>query len=83
MLTVTCVLSGLDFEAAGGSVVRYCLSDNLLREPLSRCKHDMGALLCFKRINTRKSAGSSARPAPANDQARRVMKVLLPAGAAR
>ena len=47
MLTVTCVLSGLDFEAAGGSVVRYCLSDNLLREPLSRCKHDMGALLCL------------------------------------
>ena len=24
------VLSGLDFEAAGGSVVRYCLSSYLL-----------------------------------------------------
>ena len=37
MLTVTCsiqsvvVLSGLDFEATGGSVVCYCLSNCLLR----------------------------------------------------
>ena len=46
MLTVTwchsecCVLSGLDFEAAAGSVVcYYCFA---LRA-LSHCKHDMGA----------------------------------------
>ena len=47
MLTVTwcrsecCVPSGLDFEAAGGSVVcYYCF---VLRAS-SHCKHDMGAL---------------------------------------
>ena len=44
MLTVTwccsehCAPSGLDFKAAGGSVVRCCLSAS------SHCKHDMGTL---------------------------------------
>ena len=36
-----CVPSGLDFEAAAGSVVPYCLC----LKALSRWKHDMGALL--------------------------------------
>ena len=51
MLTVTrchsecCVQSSLDFEDAGGSVVRYCLSNYLLR---GHVKHDMGALTWLK-----------------------------------
>ena len=49
------VPSGLDFEAAGGSVVCYCLSNYLLRGHRSRCKHDMGAL-SVKCGNIRKSA---------------------------
>ena len=36
------MLSGLEFEAAGGSAVRYCLSNSL--RVSSRCKQDMGAL---------------------------------------
>ena len=41
-----CVSSGLDLEAAGGSVARYCFSNYVFasRES-SRCKHDMGLLL--------------------------------------
>ena len=51
MLTVTwchsecCVPSGLDFQAAGGSIVRYCLSNYLLRgHPDAVNMHDMGTL---------------------------------------
>ena len=49
MLTVTsyssdcCVLSGLDFEAASDSVVRYFVS-NFASRASSRCKHDVGTL---------------------------------------
>ena len=37
--------SGLDFEATGDSVVRYCLSTYISAlRALSHCKHGMGAL---------------------------------------
>ena len=38
------MLSGIDFEAAGSSVVHYCLSNYLLRGHQVAVKHDMGAL---------------------------------------
>ena len=50
MLTVTschsecCVPSGLDFEAAGDSVVRYFCVQLFALRASSRCKHDVGAL---------------------------------------
>ena len=40
-LIVLCVPSGLEFEAAGGSIVGYCLSNNLFAaRALSPGKHE-------------------------------------------
>ena len=39
-----CVQSGLDFEATGGSIVRYCLSNPFASRASTHCKHDMGTL---------------------------------------
>ena len=36
--------SGLNFKAAGGSFVSYCLPKLFALRASSRCKHDMGTL---------------------------------------
>ena len=50
MLTVTwcrsecCVLSGLDFEATGGSICTLLFVQLFASMAMSHCKHDIGAL---------------------------------------
>ena len=40
-LSAHCVPSGLEFEAAGGSIIGYCLSNNLfVSRALSPSKHE-------------------------------------------
>ena len=50
-----CVPSGLDFEAAGGSIVRYCLSNSFASRASTRCKHGMGALSWLNAVTLKRA----------------------------